>query len=112
MTRKLLNETNFEIKKCLKKDRDKAEREQGEKIMNETNANKKWELLKNFENGEKTTGITSGIKNGHGRLTIDKQEIAEIFAERLETVHSQPTNHNFDDTWKQEVEEVVKNKEN
>ena len=89
--RKMLNRCNLELKKSLKKDRDRHETLEAGKIMTETDSTKKWTLLRKFEESQTAHTGRSGIENEQGKVTMIESELAEIHATRLEQTHTHPT---------------------
>ena len=106
--RRILNQCNKEMKRALKSERDKNENEGARQLLEEKDANKRWKLLKNFEEKNKEKEIRSGLERPDGTVTMSEHEMADLHAMRLEEAHAFPEDSKFSDDWKREVEEEVR----
>ena len=107
IVRGILNDLSKEIKKAIKRDRDEQDMLKAESIMNEADSGKRWTKFKIFTGTAQTQQIPGTIFDENGHAHQDDFSKAEGFASKLERSHSFPTAANFDEIFRESVDEQL-----
>ena len=111
--RHMINSSNREIKKLIKRDVERKMASKIEEIWEQKDASKSWKQLKEIEpdiGKKREDEACISIKDSNGILQKDDETLANIHANRLKESHSFPTDLKFDENFRHEIEKEVDDK--
>ena len=112
LIRKMLNKSGVEIKKAIKRDKEKSDYFKTNEILTEKNMTSRWKKFKNYM--EQENGVSRGIgevTDENGLTHGDDKSKADAFADRLNACHSFPTGGSFNEDFRILVDEKMNEEE-
>ena len=105
---KLYNRANKIVKDQLNQFDRNRKAETVEKMQSAKNTSKMWHLYKGLKNDlEPKNSLKRPLINPNGEKVFDSESKAELFADRLESIHQTPTGAQFDQNFHDEVSNFI-----
>ena len=105
--RRLHNRCKKHVDRHLAEDRERQENHQAVSIAQEGRPNMRSKKFEKYKKKHTKKDINIGLLDAAGTLKMTDQERAKIHAERLLKTHSYPSDPNFDDNWREQVDVEV-----
>ena len=107
---KSYNRVNKKIQQQMQEIKDKEAASLAENICKAENTNTMWKMLRKYKNKNAASEEPEApLVTPSGRLTEDNNERCQEFARYLSTVHQTPFNPIFDEGFKREIDDAIKN---